>query len=81
MVFSASKLRFVQVLLVLFGVAFILFKLRPSTTAPTQQLWRDHDWDNFDAIKNETLGVMILVQALPGDLSAHDYLGSKGLRH
>ncbi|KAJ6123782.1 Glycosyl transferase family 25 [Penicillium samsonianum] len=57
MVFSASKLRFVQVLLVLFGVAFILFKLRSSTTAPTQQLWRDHDWDNFDAIKNETLGV------------------------
>ncbi|CRL18852.1 unnamed protein product [Penicillium camemberti] len=57
MVFSASKLRFVQLLFVLFGVVFFLFKLRPSIPAPTQQVWGDrHDRDDFDAIRNETLG-------------------------
>lgn len=64
MVFFASKLRFVQLLFVLFGVAFFLFKLRPSIAAPTQQAWGDrHDRDDFDAIRNETLGVMISLQA------------------
>ncbi|KAJ5790468.1 CAZyme family GT25 [Penicillium psychrosexuale] len=60
MVFSAFRLRFVQLLLVAFGVAFILFNLRESihgADAPTQQVWSNyHDWDNFDAIGNETLG-------------------------
>lgn len=82
MLFSASKLRFVQLLFVLFGVAFFLFKLRPSITAPTQQVWGDrHDWDDFDAIRNETLGVIISLQATPGDLAAHNHLVSKSLRH
>ncbi|CAI7564208.1 unnamed protein product [Penicillium glandicola] len=61
MAFSSSQLRFVQLVLAVFGVAFILFELRPSTheaTSPTQQAWSNlHDWDNFDAIRNETLGV------------------------
>lgn len=82
MVFSASKLRFVQLLFVLFGVAFFLFKLRPSITTPTQQVWGDrHDRDDFDAIRNETLGVMISFQALPRGLPAHGHLVSKSLRH
>ncbi|OQE91879.1 hypothetical protein PENNAL_c0008G02436 [Penicillium nalgiovense] len=59
--FSASQLRFVQLVLILFGVIFILFKLRPSThraTALIQQGWSDyHDWDDFNAIRNETLEV------------------------
>ncbi|KAJ5229652.1 hypothetical protein N7489_010360 [Penicillium chrysogenum] len=61
MVFSASQLRFVQLVLILFGTIFILFKLRPSihkATAPIQQGWSDHhDWDDFDPIINDTLGV------------------------
>lgn len=83
--FSASQLRFVQLVLILFGVIFILFKLRPSThraTALIQQGWSDyHDWDDFNAIRNETLEVMIPLQSLPGDLSAYDYLGSKSILH
>ena len=63
MVASASQLRFVQLALILLGIIFILFKLRPSShkaTTTTQQGWSDHhDWDNFDAIGNETLGVTI----------------------
>ncbi|KAJ5150688.1 uncharacterized protein N7500_010877 [Penicillium coprophilum] len=60
MAFSASRLRFVQFLLVVFVVVFILVQLRPSThraTAPTQEVWSDHDWDTSDDIGNETLGV------------------------
>ncbi|KXG52486.1 uncharacterized protein PGRI_087700 [Penicillium griseofulvum] len=59
MAFSAFQLRFVQLLLVVLGVAFILFQLRSlthKTTAPTQQIGSDH-WDNFEDIRNETLGV------------------------
>lgn len=85
MVFSAFRIRFVQLLLVAFGVAFILFNLRESihgADAPTQQVWSNyHDWDNFDAIGNETLGVIIPLRAAPNDTSAHDYLVSKSLRH
>ncbi|KAJ5373427.1 hypothetical protein N7517_005433 [Penicillium concentricum] len=60
MAFPVSQLRCVQLLLVVFGVAFILFQLRSNThkeTAPTQEVSSDHDWDNFDDIRNETLGV------------------------
>ncbi|KAF7525021.1 hypothetical protein PCG10_005372 [Penicillium crustosum] len=58
MVFSASQIRFAQLLFALFGVAFILFKLQPSTNVSTEQVWSDqHDWDKLDAIRNETLGV------------------------
>ncbi|KGO68441.1 hypothetical protein PITC_070660 [Penicillium italicum] len=58
MVFSASQIRIAPLLLVLLGVAFILFELQPSTTAPTRQVWGDrHDRDNFDEIRNGTLGV------------------------
>jgi hypothetical protein len=85
MVFSASQLRFVQLVLILFGAIFILFKLRPSihkATAPIQQGWSDHhDWDDFGAIINDTLGVMVPFQSSPGALSTYDYLGSKSLRH
>jgi hypothetical protein len=76
MAFSAFQLRFAQLLLVVLGVAFILFQLRSlthKTTDPTQLIGSEH-WDNFDDIRNETLGVIPL-QASSGDLSAHVYLG------
>ena len=85
MVFSAFRLRFVQLVLVVFGVAFVLFNLQANirtAPAPTQQVWSNyHDWDNFDAIRNETLGVTIPFQASPDVIGAHDYLVSKSLRH
>lgn len=82
MVFSASQIRFVPLLLVLFGVAFILLELQPRTSAPTQQVWGDrHDRDNFDATRNATLGVIIPPQASPEDISTHNYLGAKSLRY
>lgn len=85
MVFSAFRLRFVQLVLVVFGVAFILLNLQASIhrpPAPTQQVWSNyHDWDIFDAIRNETLGVIIPLRTSPTDISAHDYLVPKSLRH